>query len=358
MKSDLHKYHIVKSFNLQKIAEILGLEVKQLKDFHNANSSPHEWIKDDNQFPMWLNHLYIPDSEINLIENKKQRESLNFVSLKQSEIDSSEYKIKQKIDMQVSGSSIVDSETEIIWEFSKFEKEGVFCGEIQQKSHQVKYIKSIYRQFAEYMQKFNKPMEHLIIELFQDGAMKSLLNQDEIKKTWDTLKGELKPELGNTLEEKNMIEGGDKDFSNTFPLIKNNTLYTLFLNDLFQEYSELNTFVELEKQDYISQIFANEKVILFKKRRVEKDGNMVKIKFFSEADPNKNGHLRQIYNTKLKDFLQEEYNYSLTWSVEYHFDILKGKMLLCHSKIKEQASAKYSHLTEHKIELIKINKNG
>ncbi|RTZ48555.1 hypothetical protein EJ377_13835 (plasmid) [Chryseobacterium arthrosphaerae] len=76
-------------------------------------------------------------------------------------------------------------------------------------------------------------MEHLIIELFPTGAMKSLVNQDEINKAWDNLKEELNPEMGNTLEEKNMIEGGDKDFSDTFPLIKNNILYTLFHNDFF-----------------------------------------------------------------------------------------------------------------------------
>ena len=114
MKSDLHKYQIDKSFSLQKIAENLGLNANQLKDFHNTNSHPHEWIKDDDTFPQWLECLYIPDSEINLIENKKRRESLDFVSLKQAEIDQSKYKINQKIDLQISGNSMIDSETEII----------------------------------------------------------------------------------------------------------------------------------------------------------------------------------------------------------------------------------------------------
>ncbi len=358
MRSDLQKMPINAEDDINQIAEVLGLDLKQLKDFHNLNSFPHEWIKDDNKFPAWLEYLYIPDSETNLKENKNKRESPTFVSLKQSEIDSCDYKINQKIDVQVSGSSMIDSETEILWKFKKIKRGNTFYADICQKSHQVKYIKSIYRQFAEYMQKFNKPMEHLIIELFSNGAMKSLENQDEVRETWNALKLQLKPELGNTLEEENMIEGGDKDFSDTFPLIKNNILYRLFLNDVFQDYLELNRFVELEKQSYTSQIFANEEVILLKKRKVEKDGDIVKIKFLSEADPHKNKHLQQIYNTKLKDFLQEEYDYSLTWSAEYHFDTLERKMFLCYSKIKEQASSKYCHVTEHKIELLKINENG
>uniref|UniRef100_A0AAU6WTK6 Uncharacterized protein n=1 Tax=Chryseobacterium endophyticum TaxID=1854762 RepID=A0AAU6WTK6_9FLAO len=115
--------------------------------------------------------------------------------------------------------------------------------------HQVKYIKSIYRQFAEYMQKFNKPLEHLVIGLSQEGGVESLVNQEEITERWNMLKNELQPELGNTFEEKNMIEGGDRDFSDTLPLIKNNLLYTLFLNDLFYEYADPGIFIEQENNN-------------------------------------------------------------------------------------------------------------
>lgn len=355
---ELHKYYLKNGDTLNSIADELGLTVSEIRDYHNNYSRPHEWIKDDLSLPVWSKCIIISDSVEILKKRKEDLLSTEKVLLIQKEISPDQYLIRQNIDLQVSGNSMIDSETEIVWEYSKIKKENAFYGDIQQKSHQVKYIKSIYRQFAEYMQKFNKPMEHLIIELFPTVAMKSLVNQDEINKAWDNLKEELNPEMGNTLEEKNMIEGGDKDFSDTFPLIKNNILYTLFHNDFFYEYLELNTFIELDKEEYMSQIFANEKVILTKKRRVEKDGSLVKIKFYSEADPNKNRHLREIYNTKLKAFLEEEYNYSLTWSVEYHFDISQGKMIFCYSKIKEQASGKYSHLTEHKIEPLKINRNG
>ena len=49
-----------------------------------------------------------------------------------------------------------------------------------------------------------------------------------------------------------------------------------------------------------------------------------------------------------------EFNYQLSWSVEYHYDIKNAKMIYCLSKIKEQASSKYCHLLEHSIT---INKN-
>lgn len=352
MKSDLHKYHIDKSFNLQKIAEILGLEVKQLKDFHNANSSPHEWIKDDNQFPTWLNHLYIPDSEINLIENKKRRESLDFVSLRQAEIIQSKYKINHKIDLQVSGNSMIDSETEIIWEVSKRKGENSFYSDITQVSHQVKYIKSIYRQFAEYMQKFNKPLEHLVVEMTNAGIIQSVANQDEIWYNWVLLRKSLETETSNTIEEKNILEGGDKDFKDTLPLIKNNILYNLFFNDCYRDYNQTGKFIEEEKRQYNSQAFSNEKVNITVKRKVEKEGNIAKIKFLCEGNSDHNQHLQEIYNSRLKEFLKENYDYSLIWSIEYHFDIEKGMMLFCQSKIKERASSNYIHSMEHKIELI------
>ncbi|KAA0127813.1 LysM peptidoglycan-binding domain-containing protein [Chryseobacterium sp. SN22] len=348
-----NRYYVKNGDTLPSIAEELGLSISEIKKYHNESSRPHEWIKEDNSLPVWSTFIIIPDSVEVLKRKKEDFLSSERAALIQKETDTDDYLILQKIDMQVSGGSMIDSETEMMWEFRKFRKDGIFYGEIQQKSHQVKYIKSIYRQFAEYMQKFNKPLEHLVIELSHEGGVESLANQDEIMERWNRLKNELQPEMGNTLEEKNIIEGGDRDFSDTLPLIKNNILYTLFLNDLFYEYVELGTFVEQEKQQYTSQVFANEQVMLLSKRKVEKEGDILKIKFYSEADPGKNGHLRSIYNTKLKDFLQENFDYALTWSLEYHFDIRKGKMLLCHSKIKEQASRKYTHLTEHTIQLSK-----
>lgn len=348
-----NRYYVKNGDTLASIAEELGLSISEIKKYHNESSRPHEWIKEDNSLPAWSTFIIIPDSVEVLKKKKEDLLSSEKVALRQKETDNDKYLILQKIDMQVSGSSMIDSETEMVWEFRKFKKDGIFYGAIQQKLHQVKYIKSIYRQFAEYMQKFNKPLEHLVIGLSQEGGVESLVNQEEITERWNRLKNELQPELGNTFEEKNMIEGGDRDFSDTLPLIKNNLLYTLFLNDLFYEYADPGIFIEQGKQQYISQVFANESVMILTKRKVEKDGDILKIKFYSEADPDKNNHLRNIYNTKLKDFLQEHFDYAFTWSLEYHFDIQKGKMLLCHSKIKEQASRKYTHLTEHTIQLSK-----
>ncbi len=192
-------------------------------------------------------------------------------------------------------------------------------------------------------------MEHLVINLSPDGNIKDIVNQNEVKEAWNLVKIGLESEMGNSVEERNMIEGGDLDFSNTLPLIKNNILYQLILKDLYHEYSELNKFIEIGTQKYTSQIFGNETVFLNVKRKVEKEDEIAKIKFYAEADPNNNGHLRDIYNAKLKDFLQENYTYSLIWTTEYHIDIKKGKVTLCHSKIKEKANSKYNHSMEYKI---------
>ncbi len=351
MRSDLNTFPIDQSSSLAKIAETLGLKPKILKDFHNLNALPHEWIKDDDQFPTWLNHIYIPDSVINLTQIKKERESLDFISLKQSDIDVSNYTIMTRNDLQVSGNSMIDSETVIIWEYFKQKKDGFFYGDLRQIAHQVKYIKSIYRQFAEYMQKFNRPIDHLNFELNTAGSIKSIANQDEIWSEWMILKQSMQNEVGNTLEEKNIIEGGDKDFRDTLPLIKNNILYNLFFNDVYQDYHKTGTFVEEEKKQYNSQAFSNEKVNITVKRKAEKQGNLAKIKFLCEGNSEQNRHLREIYNSKLKEFLKEDFNYSLLWTIEYHFDIEKGKMLFCHSKVKEQASRNYIYSTEHKITL-------
>lgn len=353
MKKDEHKIRLKENDNILDIADDLGLSTSQLKDFHNSNSRPHDWIREDLSVMPWTQWLIIPDSVDNLKKKKGEMESSNIINLVQKSNEATEYKIVQKIDMQVSGSSMIDSETEIIWRVEKNEIHNLFFVDIIQESHQVKYIKSIYRQLAEYMQRFNKPIEHLILELSTIGEIISVKNQEEIESSWKQLRKILETEMGDTLEEKNMLEGGDKDFSNTLPLIRNNILYRLFFNHVFYKYTETDKFIEIESPQYVSQIFSNEKVNVITKRKVEKDGNLARIKFYTESIPNKNEHLRNIYDSKLRDFFKETFNYQLTWSIEYHYDIENAKMLSCLSKIKEQASSKYCHLTEHNITMYK-----
>jgi len=353
-KMNVNKVKIDPNKSIFDVANDLGLDLSTLREFHNNNSYAHDWIREDFSIPTWTEWILIPDSIENLKKKKEEVDSPNIINLIQKTNESIDYKIIQKIDMQVSGSSMIDSETDIIWRVKKNEKNNLFFVDVSQQSHQVKYIKSMYRQLAEYMQRFNKPIEQLILELSTSGKIMSIENQDEIESSWKKLREILKGEMGDSLEEKNMLEGGDKDFRDTLPLIKNNILYHLFFNDVFYKYTETDKFLEIESHQYASQVFSNEKVNIITKRKVEKEGNLAKIKFYTESDPNKNDHLRNIYNSKLKDFLKEEFDYQLTWSVEYLYDIKNAKMISCISKIKEVASSKYCHMMEHNIT---INKN-
>lgn len=349
---ELYKYQIKDGETIVLIAEKLGISVSSLKQFHNSHTKPHEWIQDDDTLPSWTTHLTLFASEKKLKEDKHRKNSATIVNLQQHEIAQINYKIVQKIDMQISGNSMVDSETEIVWSFSKEKREDKFYAIVSQKSHQIKYIKSIYRNFAEYMQKFNIPLEHLILELETGGKIQNITNQQDILNSWIALRNSLSAEMGNTLDEKNMLEGGDEDFSDTLPLLKNNLLYKLFFNGAYQQYDSLDKFIEQNNEHYNSQIFSNEKVNIITKRKVEKSGNIAKIKYYSTVIAGENEHLRDIYNSKLREFLKEEFDYLFTSSTEYHFDIEKAQMVLCKSNIKEQAGNNYTHLISYEIELI------
>ncbi|MCJ8498303.1 hypothetical protein MVI27_08520 [Chryseobacterium salipaludis] len=346
----MNKIQLKEKASISDIAKDLGLDLATLIEFHNANSQPHEWIRRDFTVASWVNELLIPDTVENLKEKKLQQEFPHFVNLDQKEFEE-RYKILQKIDLSVAGNSLVDSETNIIWKLKKLKKYKYFTVNVQQEQHEVNYIKSMYRQLAEYMQKFNRPLEILVLALNSDGSINSILNQEEIKMEWDILRSELASEMIGTLEEKNMLDNGEQDFTDTLPLLKNNFLYNLFFKELFQEYHEVGKFVEIPSHTYISQIFSNEKVNLITKRKVEKEGDIIKIKFYSESKNNLNQHLKRIYDSNLKDFLREDFNYLLNWSLEYHFN-KEGKLLFCQSKTKEQATNQYSHIMEHIINIV------
>ena len=134
-----------------------------------------------------------------------------------------------------------------------------------------------------------------------------------------------------------------KDFYKSF---KNGEDLTSFFKQMHKRAVEHMLEAELDAH------LDNEKVNITIKRKVEKEGDIAKIKFLCESDSDHNKHLKEIYNSRLKEFLKENYDYSLIWSIEYHFDIEKGIMLFCQSKIKERTSSNYIHSMEHKIELI------
>lgn len=348
---EYNKYYIKRKDTLKSIADELGLSVEALRGYHNRYCELDDLIGGDGKNLTKVGYILIPDSEKELKRKKIHQKIINTFSLVQQSTGTLKYDIIQNVDMQVSGSSIIDSETEILWECKKEGKEDSFYVDLYQKSHQIKYIKSIYRPLTEYMQKFNKPLEYIRLRLGPGGDIREIKNQKEIEHQWLELKKSLMPEMGDTLEEKQMLEGGDKDFANTFPLLKNNLLYRLFFMDLYKSYTVSDKFYNVDPLEYVSQIFAQEKLFLDTKQKIEKDDYLLKIKFYSEADFQKNEHLKNIYDTKLRDFLKEELNYQFTWSLEYTFDIRQGLLLLCHSKIKEQTGSNYKHFTEHKISL-------
>lgn len=346
----MNKIHLKGKTSISDIAKDLGLELATLVEFHNANSQPHEWVRRDFTVASWVNELIIPDTVENLKEKKFQQESPHFVNLNQGEFEE-KYKILQKIYLSVVGNSMVDSETNIVWKLKKEKNDKYFRVYLLQEQHEVNYIKSMYRQLAEYMQKFNRPLEALVLSLNSEGSINSILNQEEIKVQWNILRSELESEMVGTLEEKNILDNAEQDFTDTLSLLKNNFLYNLFFKELFQEYNEVGKFVKIHSSTYISQIFSNEKVNMITKRKIEKEGDIIKIKFYSESENNNNQHLKRIYDSNLKDFLREDFKYLFNWSLEYHFN-REGKMLFCQSKTKEQATNQYSHIMEYIINIV------
>jgi len=349
MKDNVHSWQIKKGDWIPDIAKELGLDLSALLKFHNNNTHSIHRIRDDYTLGPWTDWILLPDSVENLKEKKRRA---YFINLIQKESEELTYNIIQQLDLRILGDSMIDSVTAMLWKLNKVNKGDSFFVELTQSSHEVRYVKSIYRQLTEYMQKFNKPLGHLHLALSDKGAIENISNQAEITTVWNDLRQELQAEMGNTLEEQNMLEAADVDFTDTLPLIQKNVLYNLFFPELFQEYNVLGQFEELGNSQYISQLFTNEKVEIKTQRKIERQGDIAIINFYSFSDTTKNKHLKKVYNAKLKDFLKEDYDYSFSWSIEYRYNIALGTMLFCQSKIKEEANTAYRHMTEHRIEII------
>lgn len=343
------KYHeLGKTDSLESIASLFGANAHQVRHFHNMYADLNDLIGD--VLPKHLTQIIIPVDGIYLdLNTQTQSKNNQTISLEHINIDT-KYQISLKIDMIVKNSSLIDSETEMVWGFSKRVEKDLVALKINQLSHQIKYVKSMYRPLLEYMKKFNKPLENLIVELNENGEIKKIINQDEIHKNWEVLKEELKNEMGNTEEEKKILQGGDKDFSDSMEILNNNLLYQIFFPAVYsKEFVSDQKFEHLENGTYTSQIFSFAKIKTATKRKIEKASENLSVKFLTESQKEPNDEVINIYNSKLKEFLNKDLDYKLNWTTEYLFDLKTSKLKNVKSKIKEFANDQYIHTTEFDI---------
>ena len=87
-----------------------------------------------------------------------------------------------------------------------------------------------YQEAAAFGQLFNRPTERLELKLNFRGEVLEIVNQNEVYANWQALK-----EIDSIAQAQSIIEAGNRAFSNTLPILKEQLLYQLIFTGLSVE---------------------------------------------------------------------------------------------------------------------------
>lgn len=120
------KYYVKRKESLESIANELGISSENLRGYHNRFCELNDLLSAKGENLQKVGYILIPYSIEQLKINKEKEVRLKTFALEQKPTETLTYLILQNIDMQVSGDSIVDSETEILWKYKKEQNQNFF----------------------------------------------------------------------------------------------------------------------------------------------------------------------------------------------------------------------------------------
>lgn len=124
------KYYVKRKESLESIANELGISSENLRGYHNRFCDLNDLLSAKGENLQKVGYILIPYSIEQLKINKEKEVRLKTFALEQKPTETLTYLILQNIDMQVSGDSIVDSETEILWKYKKEQNQNFFLCKI------------------------------------------------------------------------------------------------------------------------------------------------------------------------------------------------------------------------------------
>ena len=98
---------------------------------------------------------------------------------------------------------------------------------IELKKHEILSVYPDYREVAVFGQLFNRPTARLHLKLNFNNDVLEVLNQDEVNANWQVLK-----QMDSIAQMQPIIEAGNRAFSNTLPMLKEQWLYQLIFTGL------------------------------------------------------------------------------------------------------------------------------
>jgi|GEM_PF-1848199 len=231
------------------------------------------------------------------------------------------YIILQKQKTVANAQVVSDTETKMLWQLANMtsSKDG-YQLYLNQVEHDVLKTNSQLQELVGFAKLFNSPTSRLNLRFNNIGEITAILNQLEILSIWQNMKENELLSLvnANSTESNLIIKAGDKDFSDSVPLIKNGILYQLLFPSFYGMSNQNNV---TKQQRYFGSNIFNEKRINLSGERIVIGNNadelIINEKFINEKNGDYVQEILKIYNTQYKPIFTDDLAYSYQVKIDY-----------------------------------------
>ena len=248
------------------------------------------------------------------------------------------YKVTQYNEINMKGMTLNVTKTEFDFNIVSFNKidEGAII-HIKMGNHRLLEYKGIFKKFIDFMNLFNVPFTDIQLRLNSSGIPIEVLNQPEIFTRWMNLReGELKKNLTDN-SVISIIEGADKDFSDSLQAIKDSLFYQFLLPSVYGERSQK----PIHKVIVQSQLYQSEKFpVVIEDNFISSTPQEVEIiqagKFNIDW-----GKLETLYDKQYKAICNDaKFDYNVLYQAKYRYLTRYGVMRDCIAEFLEDTANK------------------
>ncbi|WP_343523106.1 hypothetical protein [Pedobacter sp.] len=265
------------------------------------------------------------------------------------------YVIMQQQKTVANGQAISDTETKMLWQLEniKNDKEG-YQLYLNQKEHDVLKTNSQLQELVGFAKLFNAPTSRLHLRFNKTGKVISVLNQSEILAIWQNMKeNELLSLVNANSNESNLIlKAGDKDFSDSVPLVNDGILYQLLFPS-FYGIANRNHVTKVQR-DFRSNIFNEKRIELSGERIVEGGGTdelMVRENFINGKRGDYTQEILKTYNTQYKPIFIADLDYMYRVNIDYKFFNHSGILKNVECEVEERLNDNFYFKSHYSFKL-------
>ncbi|MBB6111771.1 hypothetical protein SAMN05421821_11452 [Mucilaginibacter lappiensis] len=265
------------------------------------------------------------------------------------------FEISYNIRFFAMGQMVVDVRTSTIWLLKVIDSfENGTLVDVEVEDQQTFNSNPIMNEMQDFAKAFNYPTKMLVIKLMSLGKIERVLNQEEIFSRWEEIKEEALKPLEKADTDKEILQKGDIQFSDTLPALKETLLYSIFFGAFYGTKTVGDNNI-VDTGEYNSQLFQTKSIPFELKEKVTdiKPGSINITQSASLInDLQVQEEFGKLYDEMYKQICGPDFNYQYKLLVDYNIDSTSGLINECNASLREKANDMLYYQADYTIKRI------